>query len=65
MLPAARNEEMEPAGTAAGSLGHGLNQSGRPGCLLRDNENGCRLLSQEVTSEQVADPELFQRYPTL
>ena len=49
--PAARNGEMEPGGTAAGSLAHGLNQSGRRGGLMRDDENGCRLLIHELTSK--------------
>ena len=47
-----RHEEMEPGGTAAGALAHCLEQSGRRGGLMRDDENRCRLLIHELTSEQ-------------
>jgi hypothetical protein len=43
---------MSPVTSApAGALAHGLQQSGRRSDLVRDDENGCRLLIHELTSE--------------
>jgi hypothetical protein len=43
---------MEPGGTAAGALTHGLEQSGRRSGLMRDDENRGLFLIHELTSEQ-------------
>jgi hypothetical protein len=45
---------MEPGGTAAGALAHGLEQSGCRGGLMRDDESRCRPLIRELTSEQAS-----------
>ena len=42
---------MELGGTAVGALAHSVQQRGRRGGLMRDDQNRCRLLIHELTSE--------------
>jgi hypothetical protein len=46
-----RDDDLVVTSAPASALAHGIQQSGRRSGLVRDNENGCRLLIHELTSE--------------